>query len=73
MPEQMRRLAVYRGLKAFLERIKYQPADVAKGIMQAYVIVRYLSVVRYFAVYLQAGQSAVTVTVTTSPFAAASQ
>lgn len=34
MSEQVRRIAVYTALRAFLERIKYQPADVAKRLMK---------------------------------------
>jgi hypothetical protein len=34
MSEQVRRIAVYTALRAFLERIKYQPADVAKRLTQ---------------------------------------
>lgn len=32
MREQVRRIAVYTALRAFLERIKYQPADVARRL-----------------------------------------
>lgn len=32
MREQVRRIAVYTALRAFLERVKYQPADVAKRL-----------------------------------------
>jgi hypothetical protein len=34
MREQVRRIAIYTALRAFLERIKYQPADVAKRLMK---------------------------------------
>jgi hypothetical protein len=32
MQAQIRRIAVYTALRAFLERIKYQPADVARRL-----------------------------------------